>query len=178
MRLQTLITSVLALMLVGGSCIEAIAQTQALPSASTPIVSLERYLLETSKQPKYDALDAREKRLLVMLATLAATMVDSGRCADASAAGSAAEASIFSIGIWLRRAPTPLQVPIRTELVELAMNMESNRPMQHDLTDALCRGRIVSASNTKSLTERRARAREVLILGLSPPQSATATSPH
>lgn len=82
MRLQALVSSLLPLMPVGLPSFDATAQTQAPPTAAAPIASLERYLPETSK--KYHTLDARERQLLVMLATSAATTVDSGRCADRS----------------------------------------------------------------------------------------------
>jgi hypothetical protein len=178
MRLHALASSVMALGLIAASCVEATSQTQPAPSARAGVASMERYFLAASKQPKYDSLSAQEKRLLVMLAVSAATIVDSARCADPSVSGSAAEAFIFSIGMLRRRAPTILQVPRKTQLVELAMDMESQRPPSQDLTDMLCHGPILSDSASKSLAERRAAARKILVLGLAPPQSAPAPVPQ
>lgn len=177
MRLHALLVgSVLALALTGTTSVEAMSQTQAAPLARVRIASLRRYFVETLKQPKYASLGLQEKQLLIILATSAATITDSGRCVDPSASGSAAEVFIFTIGILRRREPTTFEVSRKTELVELAMDMEAQRPPSQDLTNALCHGQVLPASAANSLVERRAAARRVLVLGLSPPPSPPATA--
>jgi hypothetical protein len=159
-------------------CTAARSQIQAPPDRPRGTASLEIYLLESLKQPKYDSLDAQQKRLLLMLASSAAVIVDTERCADPSASGSAAESVIGTLAILRRRTPTVLEVPRKAELIDFAMDIESMRPPEQDLTGVLCHGQVLPDSTVKSSDERRAVARQVLSLGLSPPQSATVPPPQ
>src|SRR5207253_4300330 len=59
----------------------------------------------------------------------------------------------------------------KAELVDRAMELESQRTMDPELVDHLCDGRLLPASSIKPITERRDVARQVLLLGLSPPTS-------
>jgi hypothetical protein len=146
MHLRALVNSVIAMTLSGAAWIEATAQAQAPPAEPTAIASLQSYLRETLKKPDYGSFGAQEKQLLVILASFAAAIVDSERCADPSASGSAAESYIFMMGMLRRRSPTVLEVPKKTELVDLAMDLESKRGPARDLTGALCHGRVLSDS--------------------------------
>src|SRR5438132_9204622 len=123
---------------------------------------------------QYAGFDPLQKRTVALLAVNAALIIETGQCADPSASGSAAESFLFMFAGAGRKALQPifaLSAARKAELVDRAMELESQRTMDPELVDHLCDGRLLPASSIKPITERRDVARQVLLLGLSPPTS-------
>lgn len=123
---------------------------------------------------QYTGFDPLEKRTVGLLAVSAVLMVETDQCADRSAAGSAAESFLFAFRGVGRKALQPifaLSAARKTELVDRAMELESQRTPDPELVNDLCDGRLLPAESIKPVAERRDAARRVLLLGLSPPSS-------
>jgi len=126
-------------------------------------------------QAGYDGLDKLQRSTAAQLAISAAMIVDAGRCADPSAAGSAAETLLFTLDGMGRKLHQPifdLPESSKSFLIDFAMGVESQRQPAQDLTSVVCHDQILPESATKPLSERRAAARQVLVLALSPPKPA------
>lgn len=123
---------------------------------------------------QYAGFDPLQKRTLALLAVNAALIIETGKCADPSAPASAAESFLFMFAGIGRKAVQPifaLSAARKAELVDRAIELESQRTPDPELVELLCYGRLLPPSSIKPIAERRDMARQVLLLGLSPPTS-------
>jgi hypothetical protein len=128
----------------------------------------------------YNGLDPLEKRTIAYLAVNAVMIIETGQCAEAGAAGTAAEGFLFTFGSFGRKGLQRIfELPAarKTDLVDKAMELASQQTPDAGLTHSICDGRLLPASSIKPIAERREEARQVLLLGLSPPTSNTLTQP-
>jgi hypothetical protein len=136
---------------------------------------------KTLTQPKYAGLDKLQRTTAATLAISAAMIVDGGRCSDRSAPGSAAETLLSTFDGMGRRVHQPifdLPESSKTSLIDFAMDVESQRQPAQDLTSVVCHDQILPEATTEPLSERRAAARQVLALALSPPRPGASESQH
>jgi hypothetical protein len=126
--------------------------------------------------PSYGGFDIPQKRALGTLIVNALLILDTGQCADRSAPGAAAETFLF---IGRKMLPPLLGLPTsrKAELVDKAVELASEQTGDAALTDSLCHGKLLPASSVQPLAQRQAAARQVLLLGLSPPTSNPSSPP-
>jgi hypothetical protein len=124
-------------------------------------------------QSKYQGLDKLERTAAASLAVSAAIMVDAGRCPDTSGSGSAAETILFAFEGIGRKVFQPifdLPQSRKSLLIDFAMEVESQRQPAQDLTDVVCHHEVLPESKVMPLSQRRAGARQLLAMALSPPK--------
>ena len=144
-----------------------------LPAIPSALQALGAQIDESLMQFKYEGLDKLGRRAASTLAISAAMITDAGRCADPSASGSAAETLLFTFDGIGRKVYQPiLDLPEKQKslLIDFAMDVEAKRQSAQDLTSLVCHDKILPESAVKPLAERRAAARQVLSLTLSPPK--------
>ena len=172
-----------AFVLCACACFASRAHAQSPPSARTAppalppaLQALGARIDDTLTQSRYGGLDQLQRNAA---ATSAAMMVDAGRCSDPSAAGSAAETLLFTfdgLGRKLHQPIFDLPDSSKSVLIDFAMDLESQRQPAQDLTSMICHEQTLPESATKPLAERRAAARQVLALALSPQKPAAPAS--
>jgi hypothetical protein len=161
-------------------CITSLSNAQpasevgtSLPPIPSALQALGAQIDESLMQSKYEGLDKLGRRAASTLAVSAAMITDSGRCADPSASGSAAETLLFTFDGIGRKVYQPiLDLPDKQKslLIDFAMDVEAKRQSAQDLTSLVCHDKILPDSAAKPLAERRAAARQVLSLTLFPPK--------
>jgi hypothetical protein len=131
--------------------------------------------------PKYGGLTPLEKRAVLILAVNAVMIIESGQCSDPSAQGSAAESFLFTFaGIGRKPLKPVFDLPParKSDLLDEAMDLASQQPEDTKRINALCNGKLLPASAAKPIAERRAGARQVLSIGLSPPARQEPAAPQ
>jgi|SRR5579863_307687 len=178
---QTTLGRVLAgCVLLGGSLH---AQTPPAKTNSTAVQEAMGRLGErigSALAKRSDGLDPLEKRTVGVLAIYAALIVETGECADPSAAGSAAETFLFTFAGLGRKSLQPifdLPASRKTDLLDKAMAVASQVTPDAGLAESLCHGALLPALSAKPIAERLQGARQVLSLGLSPPTSNASPQP-
>jgi len=122
-----------------------------LPAIPSALQAFGAQIDESLMQSKYEGLDKLGRR----------------------ASGSAAETLLFTFdGIGRKLYQPILDLPEKQKflLIDFAMEVEAKRQSAQDLTSLVCHDKILPESAVKPLAERRAAARQVLSLTLSPPK--------
>jgi len=113
-------------------------------------------------RPEYSGLSGFEKATVTFFATQALLMIESGRCADAYSEQAAVETFLLTFLSLSHNAMKPiLTLPNtrKTELVDTAMKLASEEAGKSDW----CRGHLLPENAVQPLSERRARARNLLV---------------
>lgn len=130
-----------------------------LPGAEGAGARISRAVLT---RPQYSRLSGAEKATVTFFAVHALLMVESGRCADAYSAEAAVETFLLTFLSLSHDGLKPiLALPNtrKTELVDISMELASEEAGKMDW----CRGHLLPENSVRPLSERRARARNLLL---------------
>jgi len=113
-------------------------------------------------RPQYSGLNGTEKATVTFFAFHALLMVESGRCTDAYSEQAAVETFLLTFLTLSHDGLKPiLDLPStrKTKLVDTAMALASEEAGKSDW----CRGHLLPDKSVQPLSERRARARKLLL---------------
>jgi hypothetical protein len=174
-------------MMILALCFDGSLRAQVPPTSATlgalPKLSdfhaLVEFIKDQLAQPQYEGLNPPEKRVISVMVVSAGLVIDSDRCADRSGMGGLA-AWMMLLARTLNQSSgiSDLSTDRKTQLVDMAMEIEARRSPAEDSASMSCHGSFRPELEVEPLSVRQAAARQALVLAWSPPKPEQSDQPH